>query len=147
MAIGGGRGTESAPSSPSSSPQLCMPDELDLDSVPLDRPSLRTLCNTHTQESQHLTGCQLDGCRCRSCDCYSCCCYSCSSCYCCYCCIKLRLMILQPLLMLLLLLLLLLLSTATSATTAITATVAITTASAFAVPAAIVVDIANLLLM
>lgn len=43
MAMGGGRGTESAPSSPSSSPQLCMPDELDLDSVPLDRPSLRTL--------------------------------------------------------------------------------------------------------
>lgn len=46
MAIGGGRGTESAPSSPSSSPQLCMPEELDLDNVPLDRPSLRTLCNT-----------------------------------------------------------------------------------------------------
>lgn len=44
--MGGGRGTESAPSSPSSSPQLCMPDELDLDSVPLDRPSLRTLCRT-----------------------------------------------------------------------------------------------------
>lgn len=46
MAIGGGRGTESAPSSPSSSPQLCMPEELDLDNVPLDKPSLRTLCNT-----------------------------------------------------------------------------------------------------
>lgn len=47
MAIGGGRGTESAPSSPSSSPQLCMPDELDFDRVPLDKPSLRTLCNPH----------------------------------------------------------------------------------------------------
>lgn len=41
MAIGGGRGTASAPSSPSSSPQLCMPDEEDLDRVPLLNPSLR----------------------------------------------------------------------------------------------------------
>lgn len=41
IAIGGGRGTASAPSSPSSSPQLCMPDEEDLDRVPLLRPSLR----------------------------------------------------------------------------------------------------------
>lgn len=41
MAIGGGRGTASAPSSPSSSPQLCMPDEEDLDRVPLLSPSLR----------------------------------------------------------------------------------------------------------
>lgn len=52
MAIGGGRGTESAPSSPSSSPQLCMPEELDLDNVPLDKPSLRTLCNTHGRQSR-----------------------------------------------------------------------------------------------
>lgn len=44
MAMGGGRGTVSAPSSPSSSPQLCMPDDEDLESVPLLRPSLRTLC-------------------------------------------------------------------------------------------------------
>lgn len=44
MAIGGGRGTESAPSSPSSSPQLCIPEEEDLDSVPLLRPSFLTLC-------------------------------------------------------------------------------------------------------
>lgn len=41
MAIGGGRGTASAPSSPSSSPQLCIPDEEDLDRVPLLSPSLR----------------------------------------------------------------------------------------------------------
>lgn len=41
MAIGGGRGTASAPSSPSSSPQLCMPEEEDLDRVPLLSPSLR----------------------------------------------------------------------------------------------------------
>ncbi|TNN79746.1 hypothetical protein EYF80_009979 [Liparis tanakae] len=41
MAIGGGRGTASAPSSPSSSPQLCMPDEEDLERVPLLSPSLR----------------------------------------------------------------------------------------------------------
>lgn len=41
MAIGGGSGTASAPSSPSSSPQLCMPDEEDLDRVPLLSPSLR----------------------------------------------------------------------------------------------------------
>lgn len=44
MAIGGGRGTESAPSSPSSSPQLCIPEEEDLESVPLLRPSFLTLC-------------------------------------------------------------------------------------------------------
>lgn len=45
MAMGGGSGTASAPSSPSSSPQLCMPEEEDLDSVPLLRPSFRPLCN------------------------------------------------------------------------------------------------------
>lgn len=44
MAMGGGSGTASAPSSPSSSPQLCMPDDDDLDSVPLLRPSFRALC-------------------------------------------------------------------------------------------------------
>lgn len=44
MAIGGGRGTASAASSPSSSPQLCMPEEDDLESVPLLRPSYLILC-------------------------------------------------------------------------------------------------------
>lgn len=43
--MGGGSGTASAPSSPSSSPQLCMPEEEDLDSVPLLRPSFRPLYN------------------------------------------------------------------------------------------------------
>lgn len=43
MAMGGGRGTASAPSSPSSSPQLCMPEDEDLESVPLLRPSFRPL--------------------------------------------------------------------------------------------------------
>lgn len=45
MAMGGGRGTASAPSSPSSSPQLCMPDDEDFESVPLLRPSFRPLWN------------------------------------------------------------------------------------------------------
>lgn len=44
MAIGGGRGTASAPSSPSSSPQLCIPDEEDFERVPLLSPSLRMRC-------------------------------------------------------------------------------------------------------
>ena len=52
MAMGGGRGTESAPSSPSSSPQLCMPDEEDLESVPLLRPSLRTLCKERGERGE-----------------------------------------------------------------------------------------------
>lgn len=55
MAIGGGRGTESAPSSPSSSPQLCMPEELDLDKVPLDRPSLRTRWKRQASQWLHRT--------------------------------------------------------------------------------------------
>lgn len=44
MAMGGGRGMVSVPSSHSSSPQLCMPDEDDLESVPLPRPSILILC-------------------------------------------------------------------------------------------------------
>lgn len=44
IAIGGGRGTASAPSSPSSSPQLCIPEDDDFESVPLLSPSFRPLC-------------------------------------------------------------------------------------------------------
>lgn len=56
IAIGGGRGTASAPSSPSSSPQLCMPDEEDLESVPLLSPSLRIRCREKKNGDYEMVG-------------------------------------------------------------------------------------------
>jgi len=52
MAIGGGRGTESGPSSPSSSPQLCIPEEEDLDKVPLLKPSFLILCEDRRERNR-----------------------------------------------------------------------------------------------
>lgn len=54
MAIGGGRGTESGPSSPSSSPQLCIPEEEDLERVPLLNPSFLILCEDRRKPEREI---------------------------------------------------------------------------------------------